>query len=148
MDYKFLDHVMFLGFSLDDELLFSRQISSVTYAWHYMLRKSYSTRDTAIMCCSKCFVFDHRLVHHPQRFLVYLSSLVSCNDEVTKCQYVYNLQVSVLKADFGKTVFNRAIPLEWKRLPIELKLIPDKLTYKKTLKTLVWMFFVVTLLII
>ena len=46
MDSKFLNHVKFLGFILDDKLLVSKQISSVTSACYYMLRKMYSIRDT------------------------------------------------------------------------------------------------------
>ena len=46
MDSKFLNHVKFFGFILDDKLLFSKQISTVTSACYYMLRKIYSIRDT------------------------------------------------------------------------------------------------------
>ena len=46
MDSKFSNHVKFVGFILDDKLLISRQISSVTSACYYMLRKIYSIRDT------------------------------------------------------------------------------------------------------
>ena len=42
----------------------------------------------------KILIFGHRLIHHPQRFPVYLSSLVSRNDKVARCQYIYNLQIS------------------------------------------------------
>ena len=40
VDSKFLKDVKFLGFILDDKLLFLKQISSVTSACCYMLRKS------------------------------------------------------------------------------------------------------------
>ena len=46
MDSLFSDHVKFLGFILVDRLLFPRQISPVTSACYYMLRKIYSIRDT------------------------------------------------------------------------------------------------------
>ena len=46
MDSKFWKHVKFFGFILDDKLLFSKQISSVTSACYYVLRKIYSFRDT------------------------------------------------------------------------------------------------------
>ena len=46
MDSKQSDHVNFLGFVLDDRILFTKQISSVTSACYYMLRKIYSIRDT------------------------------------------------------------------------------------------------------
>ena len=39
MDFKFSNQVKFLGFILDDKLLFSKQISSVTSACYFMLRK-------------------------------------------------------------------------------------------------------------
>ena len=45
MDSFFSDHLKFLGFILDDRLLFTRQISPVTSACYYMLRKIYSIRD-------------------------------------------------------------------------------------------------------
>ena len=45
MDSKFSTYVKFLGFILDDKLLCTKQISSVTSACYYMLRKIYSIRD-------------------------------------------------------------------------------------------------------
>ena len=37
----------------------------------------------------KILLFGHRLIHHPQRVPGYLSSLVSRNDKVTRCQYIF-----------------------------------------------------------
>ena len=45
MDSKFSNHVKFPGFILDEKLLFSKQISSVTSACQYVLQKIYSTID-------------------------------------------------------------------------------------------------------
>ena len=203
MDSKFSNHVKFLGFLLDDKLLFSKQISSVTSACYYVPRKIYSIRDTVdsdvlielvrvmiisrldycnslyygllavlhgklqrIMNCAcmlifrlstgtptsrlikqlhwlpvqkrlqfKILLFGHRLIHHPQRVPVYLSSLVSRNDKITRNQYIYNLQILVTKTNFGKRSFSHAIPHEWNRLPFELKLIPDELTCRKKMET-------------
>ena len=195
----------FLGFILDDKL-FSNQISSVTSACYYVLRKIYSIRDTAdsdvliellrvmiisrldycnplfyglpavlhgklqwIMNCACRLIFrlsigtptsrfikqlhwlpvqkrvlfeillcGHRLIHHPQRIPGYLSSLVSRNDIVKRCQYIYNHLISVTKTNFGKRSFSHAIWHEWNRLQFELKLISDELTYRKKLKTLLF----------
>ena len=69
-------------------------------------------------------------------------ALLSHNDKVTGCQYIYNLQISVTKTNFGKRSFSHAIPHEWNRLTFELKLIPDELTYRKKLKILFLLFYI------
>ena len=40
----------------------------------------------------KILLFCQRLVHHPWKVPVYLGSLVFGNDNVTRCQYAYNLK--------------------------------------------------------
>ena len=46
VDSEFLNHVNFLGFILEDKLLFSKQIGSVTSLCFYLLLKIFFIRDT------------------------------------------------------------------------------------------------------
>ena len=62
-------------------------------------------------------------------------ALLSRSDKVTRCQYMYDFQIYVVKTNFRERSVHHAIPHEWKRLPFELKIIPDELTYRKKLKT-------------
>ena len=57
----------------------------------------------------KILLFGHRRIHHPQRVPGYLSSLVSRNDKVTRCQYINHLQISVTKTYFVKKSFSHRV---------------------------------------
>ena len=83
----------------------------------------------------KILIFNHRLVHHPWKILIYLGALVFRNDTVTRCQYAYNSKVPNVKTAFGRRSFSFAVPFEWNKLPLERKLIPHGFDYRKKLKT-------------
>ena len=117
----------------DNELCMQVDISTVNQNTNSKIHQSATLVACAETCVVQNFIFGHRLIHHPQRVALYLSSPVSRKDKVTRCQYLYNIQISVLKTNFGKKFFNHAIPHEWNRLPFELKLMPDERTYRKIL---------------
>ena len=60
---------------------------------------------------------------------MYLGALVFRNDKVARLQYAYNLKVSNVILHLGKDCF--AVPLEWNKLPFEMKLIPYEFDYRK-----------------
>ena len=62
---------------------------------------------------------------------MYIGALVFRNDKVTRCQYAYNLKVPNVKTAFGLRSFSFAVPLEWNKLPFEMKIIPHKFDYRK-----------------
>ena len=87
-------------------------------------------------CCVlyKILPFGHRLVHHPWKFPVYLSALFFRNDEVSRCQYAYNLKVPNATIAFGRRSFSFAVPCECNKFPFEMKLIPHEFDYRKKLE--------------
>ena len=79
-----------------------------------------------VLC--KILLFGHRFVHHLLKIPMYLGALIFRNDKMTRCQYAYNLKVPYVTTAFGRSF---AVPLEWSKLPFEMKLIPPEFGYRE-----------------